>query len=297
MGKGEKEWRTVELLEAAAGHFGASRVPEARLSAEVLLAHVLGKSRLDLYLEHDRPVYADELERFRSLCRERQRGRPVQYLTGEQWFYGRSFAVDGRVLIPRPETELVLEHALERHKALSGEERGGFRALDIGTGSGCIAVTLALREPQAVVTAVDVSAPALDLARENASRHGVRERIRFERADVLQGTFGRIAGGPFDMIVSNPPYIPLREWEGLQPEVRDHEPRTALVAPGGFEFYDAIAERSRELLGPGGLLCVELHADGAGRASEIVSRAGFRRIEVHKDYSGLDRVLSGVVKP
>ncbi len=295
MQQDDRQWKTVGLLEAATGYFKSKQIGEARLTAEVLLAHVFGKARIDLYLEHDRPVYPDELERFRALCRERLQGRPVQYITGEQFFYGKVFSVDERVLIPRPETELVIEFSMER---LSKSAIGGERALDvldIGTGSGCIAVVLALSMPGARLAAVDVSPEALELAVANAQRHGVRDRIRFEQADVLAPGFAGSMGGRFDMIVSNPPYIPESEWECLQREVREYEPAIALLSPRGFEFYEAISASARRLLKNGGVLSLELHADGAGRVSDILHEAGFRDIEVRKDYSGHDRMLSAVL--
>ena len=291
----DRQWKTVELLEAASGHFESKQIGEARLNAEVLLAHVFGKTRIDLYLEYDRPVYPDELERFRALCRERLRGRPVQYITGEQFFYGKVFSVDERVLIPRPETELVIEYSMERLSKSPGGGDGPVDLLDIGTGSGCIAVVLALSMPGARLAAVDVSPEALELAVSNAQRHGVGDRIRFDQADALAPDFAERIGGRFDMIVSNPPYIPEGEWKSLQREVREYEPPIALVSSGGFEFYEAIAASSCMLLKNGGVLSLELHADGAGRVSEILREAGFRDIELRKDYSGCDRVLSAVL--
>ncbi len=289
----EKEWTVVGLLKTTTDFFSEKQIDEARLSAELLLGHVLGLKRLDLYLNHERPVSARELEAFRESCRQRLQGRPVQYIAGEAFFYGNRFSVDERVLIPRPETELVLEHALERFalcEASSGEEPS---LLDIGTGSGCIAVTMALRLPGARVTAADVSEEALQVAAANAEAHGVADRIRFVRADMLDPRFPDAVGGPFDMVISNPPYIPETEWGGLQDEVRLFEPRLALVAPEGFEYYRSIAGMGSALVRKGGLLCFELHADGAEGVKGLVSQ-GFGDIEVIRDYGQLDRALSCV---
>lgn len=290
-----RQWQTVDLLKAAEKHFKEKDIESSRLHAEILLAYVMQSTRIELYLKHDRPVYQSELEKFRSLCRERLNGKPLQYITGEQIFFGYSFLVDERVLIPRPETELVLEHALDRAVAAGITEGEMPTILDIGTGSGCLAVMLALKLPDAIITAVDFSAKALEVAEHNANKHGVADRIRFLQADVLSPGFIDEVEGIYDMVLSNPPYIPEPEWEELEPEVKNHEPKMALATPDGFEFYRAIARSASVLLKPGGLLCFELHAEGAGKVREIISAHGFRDIEVHKDYSGWDRVLSGIL--
>ena len=291
-----KEWEVVELLKTTTDFFVAKKVDEARISAELLLGHVLGKSRLELYLHHNRPVYQDELNRFRALCRERIEGRPVQYVIGEQYFYGLQFMVDERVLIPRPETELLVEHALE---SLGMKGCGGFREakiLDIGTGSGCIAVTMATLCPSLKVIAVDCSLDALAVARFNAAKHGVESRVAFIFADMFEEFFiTKLPGAPYDLIVSNPPYIPELEWATLQREVKQFEPKIALTTLHGLECYRAITAQAAKLLIPGGVLCFELHADAAAAVSELMALNGFRGITVTKDYSGHDRILSGTI--
>ncbi|NTU67441.1 MAG: peptide chain release factor N(5)-glutamine methyltransferase [Chlorobiaceae bacterium] len=290
-----KTWSVVELLKTTVDFFTEKRVDEARLSAELLLGQVLKLKRLDLYLNHERPVMPGELQAFRELCRQRLQGRPVQYIAGEAFFYGNRYLVDERVLIPRPETELVVEHALERFASSPGSGSDEPSILDIGTGSGCIAITIALRLPGARVTAAEVSADALVVAEANARELGVVERIRFVRADMLDPSFPDVVGAPFDLVVSNPPYIPETEWVGLQAEVRGYEPRLALVSPQGFEFYKAVADMGMALVRNGGVLCFELHADAATGVRSLVEPA-FSNIEVMQDYSGLDRALSGVRK-
>ncbi|AOS83244.1 protein-(glutamine-N5) methyltransferase, release factor-specific [Chlorobaculum limnaeum] len=282
----EKVWSVVELLKTTMAFFVEKKIDEPRLSAELLLGHVLGLQRLQLYLDHERPVSPSELVAFRAACRERLQGRPVQYIAGEAFFYGYRFFVDERVLIPRPETELVLEHAMERLASAQSPS-----ILDIGTGSGCIAITLALRLPGALVTAADVSADALEVARRNAEAHGVAERIRFVEADALDSSFAEKVGGPFDMVISNPPYIPEAEWATLQEEVKHYEPKLALVAPQGFEYYESIVAAAPVLLCKGGVLCFELHADGAAGVRKLVA-SGFSDIEVMQDYNKHDRALS-----
>lgn len=290
-----KEWQVVELLKTTSGYFEDKKVDEPRISSELLLGHVLRQSRLELYLHHNRPVYQEELDRFRVLCRQRIDGRPVQYIIGEQYFYGLLFTVDERVLIPRPETELLVEHALE---SLGMTGRGGpvdAKILDIGTGSGCIAVTMAKLCPSLKVTAVDCSPDALDVARMNAASHAVESRITFIAADMFDELFATaLPEYSYDLIVSNPPYIPESEWEGLQREVRQYEPRIALTTPQGIECYESIVAKASKLLVPGGKLCFELHADAAASVSELMAHQGFSAITVFRDYSGLDRVISGV---
>jgi release factor glutamine methyltransferase len=289
-----KVWEVVELLKTTTEFFVSKKVDEPRISAELLLGHVLAKSRLELYLQHNRPVYQDELDRFRTCCRQRIEGRPVQYIIGEQFFYGLQFKVDERVLIPRPETELLVEHALE---SLGMTGRGGSReakVLDIGTGSGCIAVTLATLCPSLNVTAVDCSLDALAVARLNAVKHGVESRIAFVLADMFEEFFtSKLPGAPYDLIVSNPPYIPVLEWETLQREVKHYEPKIALTTRHGLECYHAITVQATKILVPGGVLCFELHADAAVKVSEIMALHGFSGITVTKDYSGHDRIISG----
>jgi release factor glutamine methyltransferase len=290
----EKVWSVVELLKTTTAFFTEKKIDEPRLSADLLLGHVLGLQRLQLYLDHERPVTPSELEAFRAACRERLQGRPVQYIAGEAFFYGYRFFVDERVLIPRPETELVLEHAMERLVASGLDSAKTPSILDIGTGSGCIAITLALRLPSARLTAADVSPDALEVACRNAELHGVADRIRFVEADVLDASFATKAGGPFDMVISNPPYIPEVEWATLQEEVKQYEPRLALVAPEGFEYYRSIVAVAPSLLRKGGVLCFELHADGAAGVRKLVS-SGFCGIEVMQDYNRLDRALSCIL--
>ena len=290
-----KQWQVVELLKTTTGYFEEKAVDEPRISSELLLGHVLGQSRLQLYLHHNRPVYQDELDRFRGLCRQRVDGRPVQYIIGEQYFYGLQFMVDERVLIPRPETELLVEHVLE---SLGMTGLGGSSSatiLDIGTGSGCISVTMAKLCPSLTVTAVDCSLDALDVAHTNAANNNVESRIEFLVADMFDESFASLMPvNTYDLIVSNPPYIPDAEWEGLQREVKQYEPRIALTTPQGSECYVAIVTLAKKLLVPGGKLCLELHADAGESVSKLMTAHGFSGITIYKDYSGLDRVISGV---
>lgn len=256
-------------------------VDSPRLCAELLAAHVLRLPRLQLALLPDRPLTADESARYEGLVRRRAAREPLQYILGSVSFCGLDLTVDARALIPRPETEELSGHA-ERLLA------GPARALDWGTGSGCLAIYLALRRPAANVTAVDQSPAALALARQNAARHGVAQRIAFHCGD---GFAALPDAEPFDLIVSNPPYIPTDELASLQPEVREHEPRAALDGgPDGLACFRRLAEAGGRLV-PGGHLVVEF-GDGQAKALQALFQdRGWRVCSVEKDLSGRERIL------
>jgi release factor glutamine methyltransferase len=233
-----------EALRTAAERLELHRVSNARLTAELLLAHVLAVSREYLHAHDDRILTDDESDRLESVTYDRVSGVPLQYLVGKQEFYGRYFHVNSSVLIPRPETEFIIEAVLEN--------RGHtpfYRILDVGTGSGCIGVTLALEMPEAQVFASDVSEEALHVARENARR--LNAPVQFVCMDLMDGI-----GSPFDCIVSNPPYVAHGELNRLQREVRDHEPHIALF--GGLEIYQRLIRGAGECMRAGGYLIVEI---------------------------------------
>ena len=293
----ERVWSVVDLLKTTSDFFARKQVDEPRLSAELLLAHLFRENRLWLYLNHNREVTPFELASFRELCRQRLEGRPVQYITGEQYFYGMAFAVDERVLIPRPETELLVEHVSGMLAALKEQHQDEeIWVLDVGTGSGCIAVTLAALVPYIHIVAIDCSSAALDVARGNAERHGVQGRVDFIEADLFDPELVSRFRHVFDVIVSNPPYIPEPEWGGLQKEIRCFEPKEALVTSGGTATYLAICKSAPCMLKSCGAISMEIHADAAPVVSAIMDSEGFRDISVFKDYSGHDRVVSGTLK-
>lgn len=224
---------------------------EARLEAQVLLGHVLSCPRIELVARSDEEPTDDQKAGFKDLIRRRVDGWPVAYLVGRREFYLLTFEVSPAVLIPRPDTETLVLEAL---RLLKG--RPGPRVLDLGTGSGCIAVSLAYQCKGATVAAVDVSPDALEVARRNAARHGVADRVAFHRGDLFAPL---AAGAAFDLIVSNPPYVTPAELAGLAPEVRDHEPRVALDGgPDGLAFYRRIAADAGRFLAPGGVVLVEV---------------------------------------
>jgi release factor glutamine methyltransferase len=268
-------------LERAAAFLAARGVESARLEAEVLLADALGSDRGRLYLE--RAVSEAVRLRFAELLDRRGRREPLQHLRGRQEFFSRDFVVDPCVLIPRPETERLIETVLGLLRPI---ERP--RILDVGTGSGVIAVTLALELPDARIFATEVSAAALDVAKENARRLGVGERIEFRSGDLV----APFAGERFDLVVSNPPYVPSEEIAGLSPEVRDHEPRVALDGGAdGLEFYRRLAACVDGVLAERGWLAVEIGFGQGDAVRRIFSQSGAPAVEVERDLEGIERVV------
>ncbi len=243
-------WTVGRLLAWTTEWLGTKGSESPRLEAEVLLAHVRGCQRIMLYTAFDEVVADETRSRFRDLVRRRGAGEPVAYLVGSREFFSLDFVVTPAVLIPRPETEALVSRVLDLCRNAPAA-----RVVDVGTGSGAIAVTLAKHLPRATIVASDVSASALDVARRNAGRHGVADRITFVQADLLGDA---ALAGPWDVIVSNPPYVREAEFAALPPDVRDHEPRGALVAgPLGVELIERLAAEARSRLAPGGWLIVE----------------------------------------
>jgi len=262
-------------------------VESARLEAELLVAHALGIDRLKLFLSLDRPVVGEEIDRARDALVRRGRREPAAYITGSREFYGRPFRVGPGVLVPRPETELLVDRARELAR---GHAPGELSIADVGTGSGCIAVTLALELAGARVLAVDVSSAAVLCARANADALGAA-------VEIVEGeglvTLERAARERrFDLVVSNPPYVGTDERASLAPEVAEHEPAIALFAPEGDPDYwvRSLLERAREILVPGGKLLVELGHRQAGRALALAGERGLPA-RTHRDLGGIERVL------
>jgi release factor glutamine methyltransferase len=271
----------TQALREGEDYLAGCEVEEARLDAELLLEKVLGSDRTQLYAAAGRELSGDEEDEFRALLERRGRREPTAYILGEWGFRGLRLRVDPRVLIPRSETETVVERALARIRELGHPE-----VLDVGTGSGAIALSIADEHPGARVTAFDASDAALDVARENAEAAGVADRVRLVSHDLTNG-FGSQC---FDLIVSNPPYVDPGEIESLQPEVRDWEPRQALVGPG---ITRAVAAEALRALREGGTLVLEVGAGQAPEVAGMLDRCGYRDITVSKDLAGIDRVVEG----
>jgi release factor glutamine methyltransferase len=273
----DEAWTPLRLIAWTQGFFAKGGVDAPRLTAEILLAHALSCDRVRLYLDFDKPLGAPELSAFRDLVRRRAAGEPTAWLTGRREFLGHAFRVGPQVLVPRPETELLVEAAMARLPP-------GGALLDLCTGSGCIAISVALARPDARVVATELSPEALGVARENAVALGAR-------VELLEGDLdGPVAAGErFDVVVSNPPYIPAGEISGLAREVR-REPRIAL--DGGVDGLDVlrrIVSRAPSRLRPEGLLYLEMHETHALPLAALCVAAGFATAEVGRDLAGLPR--------
>ena len=268
-------------------------VDSPRLDAELLLAEALGLTRMQLYMYFDKPLTAAEREPFRAALKRRAAGEPVAYIIGKKEFMGVSFAVTPAVLIPRPDTEVLVEAVLAWGKGKGLDKDEGWRILDVGTGSGCIAVALAKQQPGAVVTAWDIDEAALAVARGNAAEQAAA--VTFARVDALSVEAWRsddVPGDVFDVIVANPPYIATREEADLAPSVARYEPRLALFAAAdGLAFYEVFAQRAAERLAPEGLLAVEIGHTQGPAVTALLAQAGWRHVRVLKDYERRDRVV------
>jgi len=299
----------MDYLRLAADYLGRCGSPSARLDAEVLLGHVLGMDRVALYVNHDQPLEPAEVDAYRAALRARCQGTPVAYITGKKEFLGMTLAVNRHVLIPRPETELLVEAVVRRLADAAGKAGPGAPLLiaDVGTGSGAIALGIARALPHARLLAVDVSPGALAVARENAAAHGLQDRVVLLEGDLLapvaqELTQGAPAAGgrgldaaarKLDAVVSNPPYIAARNWDQLPREVREFEPRLALDGgPDGLAFYRRLIPQAAALLKAGGLLAVEIGHDQAAPVQALLAAAGgWDGVQVLRDYAGHPRVV------
>ncbi|HYL83523.1 MAG TPA: peptide chain release factor N(5)-glutamine methyltransferase [Candidatus Angelobacter sp.] len=288
-----------------------AHVPSYTLAAELLLLHVLGRDRTWIYSHPEEEISAANAEHFAELLRRRAAGEPTQHLTGKQEFWGLEFEVTPDVLIPRPETEHVIEVALDRlavreiragrRQTLTGD---GLLIADVGTGSGCIAISLAKELPGATVYATDISAAALAVARRNANRHGVGGCVHFVESNLMDRASVTSAGGfesgitdhgsrLFDLIVSNPPYIGRREAATLMREVRDHEPEVALYGgEEGYELYSDLIAQAARALKPGGILVLELGHNSLPAVQPLLDAPTWTNVGVTNDLAGIPRVLA-----
>lgn len=287
--------RPLELTRLAAEHLAEKGIEEARLEAELLLAHVLGIRRLDLYLQFERPLEPGEVDGYREALRRRAEREPLQYITGETEFRELALAVDPRVLIPRPETEVLVGEVLKFvGVGVGGEGEGEGRGvvLDIGTGSGAIVLSLLHEGPFERAVATDTSEGALEVAARNAEQHGLSDRLDLRRGSLWE-PIGQ--GETFHVIVANPPYVADGERERLAPEIREHEPEEALFAgPDGLRLVRELVAGAPAHLATGGLLAVEI---GLGQAEEVAALcgdAGFTAARVATDLTGRKRIVLAV---
>jgi release factor glutamine methyltransferase len=300
----------LAALRDAIAQLEREHVPSAPLAAELLLMHTLGRDRAWLYAHPEHELDAAARDRYFSLIAQRTSGAPTQHLTGHQEFWGLDFEVTPDVLIPRPETEHVIEVALERLGVTSGEATSqrdaALRIADVGTGSGCIAVALAHELPAARIIATDISAAALEVARRNAARHNVSARIDFIKCNLLDAVFHQSPFAPaqdkpatshqspsYDIIASNPPYIGRREAATLPREVREHEPEAALFAgETGTEMYAPLIAQAAMLLKPGAFLVLELGHNSAEHVSRLLDAPVWSDVAVTNDLAGIARVAA-----
>jgi len=319
------EWTIGRLMEWTRAFFARKDVAQPRLEAEILLAHVLGLARIDLYMRYEQPVAEEERAAFRDLVRRRAEGEPTRYLVGTCEFMSLAFKVTPAVLIPRPETEMLVEEVLRRVRAAErpplmvaaeveaagveplppveapaappdgqgpGGQEGRPEIIELCTGSGVVAVSLAVHLPGTRVTATDASPAALEVARTNAEAHGVADGVTRLEGDLYDALDAADAGCA-DFLLANPPYVAEGEWDGLAPEVRDHEPRLALIAgPEGTEVIERIVRGARAYLKAGGGVLVEIGEGHGRRVREMAQAArGLQDVDILKDYAGHDRVL------
>ncbi|HDR15649.1 MAG TPA: peptide chain release factor N(5)-glutamine methyltransferase [Desulfobacteraceae bacterium] len=286
----------TELLKVSSDYLKLKKIDQPRLTAEILLSHSLSVERLDLYLNGEKPLTENEISRFRNFIRRRVAREPVQYITGSQEFRSMSFNVGPGVLIPRPETELLVERVLVRLSEGKCGERP--RILDLGTGCGAIAVALAAELPGAYICATDISSQAIAYARKNAENNGLKDRIAFLIGDWLE-PFSQPGEG-FDVIASNPPYVSTAEWRELQAEVRRYEPETALTAgDDGMEDIRRIIEAAPAYIAPGGWLFIETAPWHTGEALRMMDSMGRFSMSIRsRDYGRRYRVVEAqLVEP
>ncbi len=284
-----KSWTIGSLVKWAAEDFRARGIENPRLDAELIVAHALGIDRTRVIIDANRPLEGPELAKLRELVKRRRAHEPIAYLRGEREFYGLRFRVDRRVLIPRPDTEVLVDVALERtrHVSLS------MRMLDLCTGSGCVAVAVARQRPTAKILASDLSDDAIAVARANAYRLGAYN-VAFVKSDLF-ASIPPVYGGKVDIVTANPPYIPTSEIETLQPDIKEFEPRLAL--DGGVDGLDLVRRIARDAparLVPGGVLALEIGAGESAATIAILEEHGFGDVRAHRDFGRIERVVSGV---
>lgn len=284
------EWTTQKLLNWVTEYFTEKDIDSPRLSAEMVLANVLGMQRIELYVNFDKTVTQPLLNKLRGLVKRAAENEPVAYLIGQAEFYSLPFKVNSDCLIPRPETELLVERAIEFLRMRQGEQA----VCDLCTGSGCIAITIAVNYANSKIVATDISEQALAIAAANAQLNKVQGKISFLQGDLLTP----LSEEKFDLITCNPPYVTEEEYEQLDANVKDHEPKAALIAGAdGLDYYRRLAESVEKFLKPGALLIMEIGNQQSQPVKELFEKTGcFSQVTVEKDFAGNDRVISAIKK-
>jgi release factor glutamine methyltransferase len=275
-----------EAVEFGRELLSRHRTPQSKLNAEVLLCHVLGFERIGIYLNHDRPLTSDEFSRYSALLKERSLGKPLQYITHAAHFYGHRFRVGEGVFIPRRETEVLVDQSLIR---LNGRKKP--LVVDVGTGCGNVAISIAIGHPAVRVVGTDISSDALAVAEENAKHLGVADRVAFTEADLFPDLSS--LSSQFDLIVSNPPYIAEANLETLPTEVKAEPIGAYSGGMDGLALIKRIVDEGKEYLSPDGLIALEFGFDQGGRVESLLKESGYTDVEVTRDLSGNDRVVTG----
>ncbi len=287
----DEVWTVRKLMKSAIEYLQEKGFPESRLNVELLLANALQCKRIELYTNFEKPLTKQELAQFRSLFERRVKNEPVQYIIGSTMFMGLLFAVDQRALIPRPETETLVEQAVMACHGISNDRV--ISVLEVGTGSGNVAVSLAKFVKNVVVTTIDVSSEALELARQNISAHGVEEKVLLQRMDVFE-PIDQLLRRRFDLFISNPPYVSLKEWGTLRPEIREFEPLLATSdGADGYELYKRFIEIAPFVLVDGGVMMFETGDEMATNVMTLMLEAGFSAVSTIRDLQGVERVVRG----
>ena len=299
MADSQASWTILTILRWTTDYFRTKGVSEPRASAEVLLAHALGISRLDLYLRYDQPLNAEELARFKTLVLKRRESTPVAYLTGHREFWSLDFQVAPAVLIPRPETETLVTATIEVVRDFEGERAGPEPStlnsnpvwgLEIGVGSGAVVIALAKELPRTLWVGVDLSSAALAVARENTRRHGVADQVHLLQADLLAAFKPQAL---FEVLVANLPYVPRAEWEQLSKEIKEFEPRQALLGgEDGLDLIRPLVRQAQHYLKPGGWVLLEVGDGQAEKVAALLLETGdYERVEKIKDFNDIERVV------
>ena len=277
----------LEAIQLSTAYLGKKGVESPRTNAELLLAEILKCKRLELYLSFDKPLKEDELIVYREFIRKRGLRIPLQYILGFVDFYGYKFSVDENVLIPRPETELLVEKIIEDYS-----EKSSVKILDIGSGSGNISIVLGNKISQSIVIGIDISEEAIRIAEKNKKALMEKNNLSFMKADVFNNDIKSL--GKFDIVVSNPPYVSLKDFNDLEPELKNYEPRFSLTDESdGLSFYKKIISISKDMLNTNGRIYFEVGKDQYKFICELMLANGFSNISVTKDYAGIQRIVSG----
>lgn len=280
----------LEVIKLSTEYLQKKGVESPRANAEILLAEILKCKRLELYLAFDKPLAENEIQIYREAIRKRGLRIPLQYIVGSVEFYGLKLIVNQNVLIPRPETELLVEKIINE-----SDNSANLKILDIGVGSGNISLTILKNLPNANVVAIDISESALEVAKQNAELNSLQDRIEFKLFDIIKDNLNSL--GKYDLIVSNPPYVSENDFKSLEPELKLHEPKIALTDnSNGISFYKHIVEVSDQILNKPGKIYFELGKGQSNQVQNLFEQKGFNNITVIKDYSGIDRIISGEIK-